>query len=1460
MKKLSKILVLILSLALAVGATVLVASAGSDAEAPFYVNGEAWGDESKTLADAIAAANGGVVKLGSDVNLTETVTVAANTGVRIDLGGKTLSSSASPMFSVSTGASFELRGKGTIAPSATIISADNAASIKINAYGSGIVIDDNTNTAKTFFALGSTDSTYVSGKITINPKYHLASYLFRVGGTKTEVEADAALFTVEGAEIVLNLPEEKAQFAEAGIWFVDMHDGSKLRVNRSSLSLAHANFVNAATGTSERITVTKTNRGEGVMGTKIVAAAAETINFTKWVDIDDSEIRAYEGGYTRLNHSSGWGKLFAITAASIEVRIDNTTLEGGGRSISAEEDYTNSRVGGNKFYFTNVDYSSYNLTYSSCWVIGGNISIDWNGGKINHTNAQYSKQITIDIPKATETDSDTSPFGNLAKAAIMETLEVTELPAGFENWYAKTASGKYEYYTSSISTTTGQLTYRGWYYSEVNNTWYGQRFSNVYLNGVALPGEHSDLDSRNASIGQLVGTHYQNVKVITDAAPVKYSHAYLSTAYTGDHIQIEKTSAFNPTTSEQTVDFYSAAFADRFGNYEVVYSDGASNGYVRAYVDKTNYKGATTTSPYLESFLRTGSSYAPLQGKTYVVQEFDVSTDNGAYLEGHAYLFARNAVNTITAKENNGVNISTGNYLPLLFKIQPNGSITDIAGTGSGSSVTLPTDGSWSRFSFIYEIKSETSNTSVTTGEYTSTYTQVKYDLNVHIYIDGVWLTSVYKELFLHSSKANAQILDSVRFNLFNTYNASGVGKDSSLCMDNGRLSYYTKANAELAALCADPSKGISSNSAELMIMERNVDKAAIAVDGVLYDSMDKAFAAIENGSIVKLYDNIDTVVEVNKSFTIITNGYSDKGFKSETHKIVREDGKIHAVAADSDEIKSIAFVNADVTPSVNENYVAAVGTTVVPTTDFASIEPSEELGFFIGWTLVSGKNTLVVPEFYQGSAIAIYGEAAVLRWYDAAGKLIKTVFTVPGEGVKPTLPASFNYDEIYATGNGWYDLKIIGWTDALATEIKDAGSYDLRPDVAPIAPTDGLGVRGILINVSANVDFDLNVYVPQDRPDAVTRVVLLNQNGAVVSYKRALNESGAEYRDENGDYVHDPVSVKGKIYDKYIDPYGVADASIRTYKLSYTVMGTTITQEIKYGLPYYASAVMNSETSESITEDAKDLVMYMVNYSTTIVKHLGDIDDQGYAIYKGLMAQYGDRITALRDAEYFVTDEKILVDIANLNYKSSKYIDSASFYFNTSEPVFVFKYSDAAEAEGLQRPNSNNFVGWSSDVFAYFMFENEPNSRPTRIYAYRGTMENGTLLGYNDPTWNSSEDNSYYILGSSFRHYENKSLYWSKHSIYNILEPVYVIVQRNDVAETTDVNEKLYEKSSYSFAAYVNSLVTEYNAIVNAIEAETDAVALSELNAKAGEYETAIELALALYAYAEAADRYVVR
>ena len=128
MKKYSKLLVLLLSLALIIGAIAIVASANTTGGNVATVGGA----EYATLADAISAAeNGGTVKLIADATVDATINVAKD--ITVDLNGFTLKTTGDA-FTVDTKVNFTVKGDGEITATGTLVS-NTAAKPTVNFVG-----------------------------------------------------------------------------------------------------------------------------------------------------------------------------------------------------------------------------------------------------------------------------------------------------------------------------------------------------------------------------------------------------------------------------------------------------------------------------------------------------------------------------------------------------------------------------------------------------------------------------------------------------------------------------------------------------------------------------------------------------------------------------------------------------------------------------------------------------------------------------------------------------------------------------------------------------------------------------------------------------------------------------------------------------------------------------------------------------------------------------------------------------------------------------------------------------------------------------------------------------------------------------------------------------------------------------------------------------------------------------
>lgn len=165
MKKFGKILVLVLSLALALGAFVFTVSAN---DAPFLVEGL----YRNNWAEAIDNAGDGVpVKLLSDYNVSEGESVEITKSVTIDLDGyKIISKNADPLFVIG-GKDVELTiiGPGTINVAGTFVKVDGeGASLVVSGGESGISIE--TTAEATVFEVGGSYKSKMSVEGVVNVK------------------------------------------------------------------------------------------------------------------------------------------------------------------------------------------------------------------------------------------------------------------------------------------------------------------------------------------------------------------------------------------------------------------------------------------------------------------------------------------------------------------------------------------------------------------------------------------------------------------------------------------------------------------------------------------------------------------------------------------------------------------------------------------------------------------------------------------------------------------------------------------------------------------------------------------------------------------------------------------------------------------------------------------------------------------------------------------------------------------------------------------------------------------------------------------------------------------------------------------------------------------------------------------------------------------------------------------
>ncbi|MBQ3017164.1 MAG: hypothetical protein IJD79_10330 [Clostridia bacterium] len=140
MKKITKIMIIILSIALALTGVVLVVSADDSAESIAYVDANGTEQTAASLSDALSGAKAGTtVTLKSNVKVSSAIKITKN--LTLDLNGYDLSSSLSSAFSLNAaGLKFTVTGEGSITVDGAIYGGTADGTFEIIGTGKGISV------------------------------------------------------------------------------------------------------------------------------------------------------------------------------------------------------------------------------------------------------------------------------------------------------------------------------------------------------------------------------------------------------------------------------------------------------------------------------------------------------------------------------------------------------------------------------------------------------------------------------------------------------------------------------------------------------------------------------------------------------------------------------------------------------------------------------------------------------------------------------------------------------------------------------------------------------------------------------------------------------------------------------------------------------------------------------------------------------------------------------------------------------------------------------------------------------------------------------------------------------------------------------------------------------------------------------------------------------------------------
>lgn len=965
MKKLSKILAVIASLCLLLAAVVSVAYAsGESIEGKYVVNGTGY----ETFEEAAATAGGRLtVKVNEDIVLTKSIEISG--AVILDLGGKSITVDAGAAFVVQNGGELVLRGVGSINAN-QFVQVKSGAKLVVQAYADGISITDKGALASVF-QIERGASAEFSGDITFTPTTNVGGgVVFDVGVSELtecpDENAEKAFVNFSGANITVKSPSNGDHYNTAAIYFMNMYDGANVSVKNSLVEVKYGNMFNVLSGLDSTLETT----GSGVKADAITEAHP---GFSVNLDVDDSKLWVGTEKYCYLHQPGNVFGMFMTGAdEAIYATLDNVDLKASNKIfLGARKDdgkaATLYYVGVNQIIFNNVSYAVTEYTpvttgsSQQASLVRGRVNLLWNGGSIKNSGLVYTQVASIPAVDGSM-PFDQSVVASVSTVALDPAIHVVKIDTEANTW---------TYYSYAIDTNTGKyFSYGGLQYSAFTKEQQTGAYTKVdtytdfdLFTGICLRNVSSTytLQTSRTSFSSDKNAWKDNVFTrITESSSGSGTGTPTYGPASGNVMTswptgIVVTSTFNPTTeggeaapagalvlSSNNAAQETAGYTTKDGNgyykwapITATGADATSNIYMRIGYNRLqmgikdlNIDGAGIqyfSNDYLHAFYifkaKASYIYSGTTGQNlrkrhnFVVHEFDVATDSGKYpTTDVAVEIEKGVINdagddVVGAIANLGLNLG---------KIE-NGKVVSSAAQGvtletTGTPYVLPTDGTWSRYTYVYEIGEWTDAGTYEVAGYTRS--QSTLAVKIHFFVNGVWQATASNFMLpvdtaLHGSVTAKEVrLD------------PHLDANSSLCIDNPRVSYYEMVYAgnnvwnipdgtdSLATLCANPKAGAAGNPEISYHPDNNTSFGDVVanVDGVDYTKQTLAMGAVKDGSVLKLLSDFTSKIYVDKSFTVDLNGHSLNGFVSETHVGIEYGGKMYFIPAAKGEIIDVVY------------------------------------------------------------------------------------------------------------------------------------------------------------------------------------------------------------------------------------------------------------------------------------------------------------------------------------------------------------------------------------------------------------------------------------------------------------------------------------------------------------------------------------------------------------------------
>ena len=579
-----------------------------------------------------------------------------------------------------------------------------------------------------------------------------------------------------------------------------------------------------------------------------------------------------------------------------------------------------------------------------------------------------------------------------------------------------------------------------------------------------------------------------------------------------------------------------------------------------------------------------------------------------------------------------------------------------------------------------------------------------------------------------------------------------------------------------------------------------------INVDGKGYASVAAANAAIKEGSIVELLANVSEPIEINyNNIKFVSRGYTYPGFISAGYTTLDYSaarGALYTTPADASEIVNVEYAYQGIEVSMN----AVLGTYLKNPEEFgvvAKILNTEEKQYqtLLGWSTVDGENAPIVTAGGTVYPVVDAVKAVVIYWTDASGlTILDTDYYFPGDA--SVLNAFDGVDIAIDHSADYYGYGRVNWAgiEEATLGLATSGEYTITAVMGKVAPDSFPGLK---YNFSTYTNYVLNLYVPMNIEGISNLTVSTVEDGSILFTQFADG------------------TLEGVPYHKYGTMLGLASTEINTYYIVYYVDGQKVAFPVTIGVPTYAELVMAmyDEDTSAKAEAAKTLIVNMANYASKVLAlNDADLTVGGAKIYADIVAAYGAKYLTYYNTE--LTDSAFSNSGTLYGYhkdanwvtkqyasegdaEAASYIESISFVFDTFEPRFIIKLSDAAVDKGLQKPSSSgttSYYGYGLHAYTGYY---------TSVYNHMWAEKDGKVYYGGANIWTTNGDKSYdYYMAASNTTWDNlqnpeRQEYYKVQYIRNKLE---IKFYWSPDASTTNAVGVV----NYSLPIYIHELLGE--------------------------------------------------